>query len=93
VRGHIAYYGVPTNSHAMRRSLRRSLEGGTARSCDVVSVDVCPGYACGASWLVGFLGLRFHTRGLPSALTLEPEVIAQCGSPARWDLCGGPSEP
>jgi len=23
-------------------------------------------------------------------LTLVPEAGAQCGSPARWDLCGGP---
>jgi hypothetical protein len=27
------------------------------------------------------------------ALTFAPEVRAQCGSAARWDLCGGRSEP
>ena len=26
----------------------------------------------------------------PYASTLAPEAGAQCGSPARWDLCGGP---
>jgi hypothetical protein len=29
---------------------------------------------------------------LKLASTLAPEAGAQCGSPARWDLCGGPPE-
>ena len=28
-----------------------------------------------------------------SDLTSEPEARAQCGSAARWDLCGGRPEP
>jgi len=31
--------------------------------------------------------------GLSSDLTSEPEARAQCGSAARWDLCGGRPEP
>ena len=29
-------------------------------------------------------------RGPEAASTPTPEAGAQCGSPARWDLCGGP---
>jgi hypothetical protein len=32
------------------------------------------------------------TRFPSCALTPEPKAGAQCGNPARWDLCGGPPE-
>ena len=33
----------------------------------------------------------YHASLAPTcALTPTPEVGAQCGNPARWDLCGGP---
>jgi hypothetical protein len=47
----------------------------------------------GRGWIVwphsGFLVPASFTLGRSSALLSEPEIRAQCGSSARWDLCGG----
>jgi len=90
VRGHLAYYAVPTNSKAVRqfrtqvirlwyRALRRR---GQRTRLDWKRMN------------------RFVLRWLPPARiqhpwpvcgsTLVPKAGAQCVSSARWDLCGGP---
>ena len=39
---------------------------------------------------LGFRVREFNIPGLTRVSSPRPEVGAQCGSPARWDLCGGP---
>ena len=91
VRGHMAYYAVPGNTsavNAFRDPGHAALVQGAAapQPEDPAQLDadepdrdsVAAASPCDASLPGG--ALRRHT----------PKVGAQCGSPARWDLCGGP---
>jgi RNA-directed DNA polymerase len=90
VRGHQAYYAVPGNYdavHAFRTQVTRHWYQALRRRSQKTSI----------TWA---RMNRFVTRWLPPTRTLHPFpearfaatplVRAQCGSPARWDLCGGP---
>ncbi len=88
----MAYYAVPGNAHAVAafrgqvtrhwlKALRRRSQKG--RRLTWARMD------------------RIQKRWLPPARTMHPfpggalrchspKVGAQCGNPARWDLCGGP---
>ena len=90
VRGHLAYYAVPGNIKAARafrdQAIRHWCKALRRRSqrhrlnwerMDRLAVDGSPLPApC--------------THGPPNASPPAPEAGAQCGSSARWDLCGGP---
>ena len=91
VRGHCAYYGVPTNAHALcafRTQVARCWCRALRRRSQRHRLD----------WT---RTSRYVRRWLPPARipgpslgsTFAPKVRAQCGSPARWDLCGGRPEP
>ena len=62
---------------------------GSSRFGDAASVGASTGREWIASQNGGFLGPALSTLGRNSALLSEPEIRAQCGSSARWDLCGG----
>src|SRR5437899_1950791 len=66
---------------------------GIARCCAAANDGGSHGYGCSGLSRVGSHGLLSHIHGLSSALMLVPEVRAQCGSAARWDLCGGRPDP
>src|SRR5262245_9609889 len=71
----------------------RSLVTGIARFCGAANGGGFRGRGCDGWTRAGSRELLSHTLGLSSVLMLEPEVRAQCGSAARWDLCGGRLEP
>lgn len=71
------------------RSGKRSLDAGDVRFGGVVSVDGSTGIACSAWQHAGFHLPALFILGLRLALTFGPEIRAQCGNSARWDLCGG----
>jgi RNA-directed DNA polymerase len=91
VRGHTRYYGVPFNSGAItrfrfavvhiwhwflrRRSQRNRM---TWERMSRLASRWIPCRPC------------LPTLSVQTAPRPIPEVGAQCGSPARWDLCGGP---
>jgi hypothetical protein len=59
------------------------LSGGAANA------RACRGFGSSASPIHGFRRCEFCILGPLNALTFVPKVGAQCGSSARWDLCGG----
>src|SRR5262249_46497424 len=71
----------------------RSLATGIARFFVAANGGGFRGRACDGLTRAGSPELLSHTLGLSSVLMLGPEVRAQCGSAARWDLCGGRLEP
>src|SRR5262249_41796735 len=71
----------------------RSLVTGIARFCGAANGGGLRGRGCDGWTRAGSRELLSHILGLSSVLMLEPEVRAQCGSTARWDLCGGRLEP
>ncbi len=95
VRGHFAYYGVPDQHPCVCAAFRTSI----ARS----GIALCGGGASAQRINWARMSSARAARWLPparithpwpsSASTSEPEARAQCGSPARWDLCGGRPEP
>jgi hypothetical protein len=91
VQGHLAYFAVPGNTDAVAtfrtqigrhwyKALRRRSQR-TRLNWTRMDPSQNDGY-------------HRPVPGIPSpacASTPEPEAGAQCGNPARWDLCGGPS--
>ena len=91
VRGHIAYYAVPGNIQAVAafrdevtrhwfKALRRRSQRTTAQ-LGADEPDRGP---------MATASPRDASLSRTCALTPEPKAGAQCGSSARWDLCGGP---
>jgi len=68
---------------------RRLRTAGSSRFGDEAS-DVA---STGRGWIgsrnSGFLVRALFILGRSNALLSEPEIRAQCGCSARWDLCGG----
>jgi hypothetical protein len=68
---------------------RRLRTAGSSRFGDEASAAA----STGRIWIVsrnsGFLVPALFILGRSSALLSKPEIRAQCGSSARWDLCGG----
>ena len=76
----------------LRRSTcsgRRSRIAGSSRSGDAASAAASTGHGWIVSPNSGSHEPALSTLGRSSALLSDPEIRAQCGSPARWDLCGG----
>jgi hypothetical protein len=92
LRGHYQYYGVPGNFRLLARFrwdlvrlwrralLRRSQRSRFSWTRPKLLVQ---------RWLPLPHIIHPHPARRPSGCALSPEVGAQCGSSARWDLCGG----
>ena len=90
VRGHIAYYAVPGNIHAVsafRKQVTRHWDRALRRRSQRHRVTWERMGRLEARWLLP-PGSRIP--GRTSDSTPVPKVGAQCASSARWDLCGGP---
>ena len=68
---------------------RRLRTAGSSRFGDEVSAVASTGRGWIGSRNSGFLVRALFILGRSSALLSEPEIRAQCGNSARWDLCGG----
>ena len=90
VRGHLAYYAVPGNSDAIEALPQPgdpALVPGARRRSQRTRLTWKRMYRLAARWLPPPTSMHpFPTR----ASTPAPKAGAQCGSPARWDLRGGP---
>ena len=62
---------------------------GSSRFGDEASAAASTGRGWIGSRNSGFLVPALFILGRSSALLSEPEIRAQCGSSARWNLCGG----
>ena len=86
VGGHIRYYGVPMNTHALPVF---SVPGGpplASHGCrGVARTAACSGTGCGGSSTDGCLLLASVIRILCVGLASSPEARAGCGKPARPD--------
>lgn len=70
-------------------SAKRSNASGSGRFDAVASATRRPGSGCNGWPTGGYRNSECCTPTRSRDLTLPPEAGAQCGSPARWDLCGG----
>lgn len=91
-----AYYGVPTNIDALD-SFKREVVRGWYRSLRRRSqrsrLDWTRMNRLVARWLPSARIVHpWPYQRRTSASKSEPKARAQCGSPARWDLCGGRPE-
>jgi hypothetical protein len=90
VRGHFAYYAVPGNSRRIRvfrDQVTRHWHRALLRRSQRHRLTWQRMYSLQARWLPPAVScIPIRTR----ASSLVPEAGAQCGSSARWDLCGGP---
>ena len=68
---------------------RRLRTAGSSRFGDEASAAASTGRGWIGSRNSGFLVPALFILGRSSALLSGPEIRAQCGSSARWDLCGG----
>jgi len=68
---------------------RRLRIAGSSRFGDEASAAASTGRGWIGSRNSGFLVPALFILGRSSALLSGPEIRAQCGSSARWDLCGG----
>ena len=93
LQGHYQYYAVPDNIealHAFREQAVRYWCMALRRRSQRTTVTWERMSRLADRWLPQPQILH---PGPKSDSTLEPKAGAQCGSPARWDLCGGRAEP
>ena len=90
VRGHLAYYAVPGNIKAVtafRNQVKRHWHRALKRRSQRSRVNWARIDRLAARWLPQPASCTHIQR---CASTFAPKAGAQCGSSARWDLCGGP---
>ena len=90
VRGHLAYYAVPGNSDAIgafRNQVTRHWFRALRRRSQRTRLTWKRMDRLATRWLPPARILHPYPR---CASTPAPKAGAQCGSPARWDLRGGP---
>ena len=78
----------PTSRHSTCSGGRLRIAG-LSRFGDEASAAASTGREWIDSRNNGFLVPALFILGRNSALLSEPKIRAQCGSSARWDLCGG----
>ena len=91
VRGHRAYYAVPGNSQAVNglpHPGRQALVAGASASQPASPPELGPDEPARCPMVASCPHRASLARACAS--TPEPKAGAQCGSSARWDLCGGP---
>jgi hypothetical protein len=92
VRGHAAYYAVPGNINAVssfRTQVTRTWYRGLRRRSQRTRLNWNRMDRLATRWVPPARVMHPYPRGTLRRQT--PEVGAQCGSSARWDLRGGPS--
>ena len=91
VRGHLAYYAVPGNIDAVR-AFRDQADPALARGASAPQPAAPPDLGADEPPRRPMAAACPHRASLSRACasTPGPEAGAQCGSSARWDLCGGP---
>ena len=91
VRGHTAYYGVPGNIAAVS-AFRKQVTRLWGRCASAPQPASSPDLGADGPPRKrdGSLPPGSRILGRTSGSTPVPKAGAQCGSSARWDLCGGP---
>jgi hypothetical protein len=92
LRGHYQYYAVPDNSDALsvfHRQITRNWLWTLRRRSQRTAVTWERMARLADRWLPN---PKSCIRGPSSDSPPEPKAGAQCGNPARWDLCGGQPE-